>query len=337
MLPTETVTAAQLSALQTQSLVQHPLPEPTTLRPCIQRDKARFYIRTPVTVSVGELQWQLETQDVSADGLAIQLPTNAPLMLNQRLHINFSRWQTLTSKVKLDAIPYEIKNIRQWQGQKQVGLARIKNNCPESLNRFFDWVIAQNQQTLRHNHQDVITAAEAQLFSAALLPTLRSVPVFLGLDNSGGRQIQLIGQTAVNDADREHDFWLALEQQSLRWTELLKQAAHQDSDSLTTTLYAYKSGQSWTLAFEQDFSQAREKALYIRRGLDAGKFIAMHVTITALNGQEAEREFDLQQRLQQFRAQRAHRVRALRQQLSQLVGMLELTDISAHIRQFYSR
>jgi S1-C subfamily serine protease len=63
----------------------------------------------------------------------------------------------------------------------------------------------------------------------------------------------------------------------------------------------------------------------------------MHVTITALNGQEAEREFDLQQRLQQFRAQRAHRVRALRQQLSQLVGMLELTDISAHIRQFYSR
>lgn len=336
-LPTATVTAAQLSALQTPSPVQPQLPEPTTLRPCIQRDKARFYIRTPVTVSAGELQWQLETQDVSADGLAIQLPADAPVMLNQRLHIDFSRWQTLTSKVKLDAIPYQIKNIRQWQGHKQLGLARIKNNCPESLNRFFDRVIAQNQQSLRHNHQDKITAAEAQLFSAALLPTLRSVPVFLGLDNAGGRQIQLIGKTAVNETDSEHDFWLALEQQTLRWTELLKQAAHHDSDSLTTTLYAYKSGQSWTLALEQDFSQAREKALFIRRGLDASKFIAMHVTITALKGQEAEQEFDLQLRLQQFRTQRAHRVRALRQQLNQLVGMLELTDISALIRQFYSR
>ncbi len=337
MLPTQTVTAAQLSALQTPSLVQHQLPEPTTLRPCIQRDKARFFIRTPITVSAGELQWQLETQDVSADGLAIQLPADAPVMLNQRLHIDFSRWQTLTSKVKLDAIPYQIMNIRQWQGQQQLGLARIKNNCPESLNRFFDWVIAQNQQTLRHNNQDVITAAEGQLFSAALLPTLRSVPVFLGLDNAGGRQIQLIGKTAANQADREHDFWLALEQQSLRWAGLLKQATQQDGDSQTTTLYAYKTGQSWTLAIEQDFSQAREKALFIRRGLDASKFIAMHVTITALKGQEAEQEFDLQLRLQQFRTQRAHRVQALRQQLNQLVGMLELTDISALIRQIYSR
>lgn len=336
-LPTATVSAAQLSAWQTLSPMQHPLPEPTTLQPFIQRNKARFYIRTPITVHSGEVQWQVETQDVSADGLAIQLPADAAVVLNQRLHIDFNRWQTMTRKVKLDAIPYQIKNIRLWQGRKQVGLARIKNNCPESLNSFFDWVIAQNQQTLRQNHQDVITAAESRLFSTALFPALRSVPVFLGLDNAGGRQIQLIGKTAVNDAARNHDFWQAVEQHSLRWTELLKQAAHQDNATLTTTLYAHKSGQSWTLALEQDFSQAREKALFIRRGLDAHEFIAMHTTLTALKGQETEQENDLQQRLQQLRPQHAHRVRTLRQQLSQLVGMLELTDVSALIRHFYSR
>jgi len=336
-LPTATLTAAELSALKTESSTLQTLPEPTTLRSCIQRDKARFYIRTPVTVHAGELQWQLETQDVSANGLAIQLPADAPASLNQRLHIDFSRWQTLTHKVKLDAIPYEIKNIRLWQGQKQLGLARIRNNCPESLNGFFDWAIAQNQQSLRQNHQDVITAAEGQLFSAALLPSLRSVPVFLGLDNAGGRQIQLIGKTAVNQADRDYDFWLALEQQSLRWNELLKQAGQQESGNLVTTLYAYKTGQQWVLAFEQDFSQARDKALFIRRGLDAAEFIAMHTLVTVLKGHETEQEFDLQLRMQQLRSQRAHRVRALRQQLSQLIGMLELTDISALIRQFYAR
>jgi len=336
-LPTATVTASQLSAFRIAPCSLQQLPAPATLRPCIQRNKTRFYIRTPVTVHAGKTQWQLETVDVSADGLAIHLPGDAAVTLNQRLHIDFSRWQTLTRKVKLDAIPYQVKNIRPWQDKKQLGLARIKNNCPESLNTFFDWIIAQNQHNLRHNQQDVITAAEGRLFSEAVLPALRSVPVFLGLDNAGQRRFQLIGETAANQTAKGEDFWLALEQESLRWHELLKQADQQGNGSLITTLYAYKSGQHWILAFEQDFSQAREKALFIRRGLDAAKFIAMQASITVFKGHESEQESDLQTRLQQLRTQRAHRVRALRQQLSQLIGMLELTDISALIRQFYSR
>lgn len=336
-LPSSTVAATQLSAWQTAPIFIEQLPEPAPLRPCIHRDKARFYIHTPVTVHAQEQEWQLETLDVSADGLAIDLPDGAPISLNQRLQIDFSRWQTLTRKVKLDAIPYQIKNIRHWQGQHQLGLERIKQNCPESLNSFFDWVIQQNQQSLRHNHQDKVIAAEGQLLSEVVLPTLHTVPVFLGLDSEGQRRVLFIGQTQANQAAQNKDFWQGLEQQMLRWNNLLKQAGSEQSGSLSTTLYSYKSGQYWTHAFEEDFSQTRDKALFIQRALGAEAFRVMQTTISVLTGHEAELEHDLVSRLQQWRSQRAHRIRAIRQQLSQLVGMLEMTDISDIIRLQYTR
>lgn len=112
-------------------------------------------------------QWQLDTVDVSADGLAIKLPADVPIMLNQRLQLDFNRWQTLTKKANLSAVPYQVKNIRLWEGERQLGLARIKNNCPESLNQFFDWVIKQNQDKLRADTNDVISTAESHLFGQA--------------------------------------------------------------------------------------------------------------------------------------------------------------------------
>lgn len=334
-LPTNTVETENLQPWQTAESDKWQIPEPTSLRPCIQRDQARFYIHTPVTVQVQETQWQLETVDVSADGLSIRSPETVAISVNQRLHVGFSRWQTLTSKVKLDAIPYQIKNIRHWQGQHQLGLERIKHNCPDSLNRFFDQVIEQNQQSLRHNYQDQLTAAESQLLSSPALANLDTVPVFLGVDDEGQRRIIFVGNTESNQADKSEDYWLSLESLTRRWQTLLKPSSNDQRQSFSTCVYSYKNGQQWMHALEQDFSQPREKTLFIQRALSADAFKVMQTTLTAFTGQEAELEHDLLSRLQQWRSQRPHRTQALRQQLSQLVSMLEMKDISSMIQLHY--
>lgn len=336
---TTAVSAAQLRNLQTlKILIDEDLPTPETLVPHIQRDKERFYIHTPVTVKMGERQWQLQTLDVSADGLAIKLPADVPVAIKQRLQVDFTRWQTLTRKVKLEGIPYQVKNKLLWQDSIRLGLQRIKNNCPESLNNFFDWVITRNQESLRRDQDDLIKTAESKLFSQTLLPTLAGLPLFLGLDADGQRQIQLIGNTRDNQASRDAGLCQALEDHQLRLGELLKQAGTSEAGCMQTTLYAYDSGHNnWTLAFEQDFSHHRDKALFIQRGQAAKLFRVFHCTLSVLKGNEADRETDLIEQLQQWRQHNAHRVRAIRQQLAQLIGLVELTDISDLITGFYQR
>lgn len=337
--PKAEVSTNDVAALQTlKNVVNAELPHPSTLTSFIDRSNTRFYIRTPVIVSVDDQQWQLQTVDVSADGLALILPAEAKVHLNQRISINFTRWQTLTKQVELTHIPYQVKNKLCWEGELRLGLARLKNNCPESLNRFFEWVIKENEQKLRTNHHDVINTAESRLYAQTLLPTLDSVPLFIGLDNEGQRQVLLIGQTRDNQAIEDSGLWQALNAALIPLGELLKQANASESGSIDTTLYAYTGNhQHWNLALENDFHEARDKTLFIQRGLAAASFRVFRCQLSALKGSDSEREADLTEQLQRWRPQRAHRVRAIRQQLSQLLGLVELSEISEVITAFYAR
>lgn len=332
----EAVNQSQLSKMQTlKNFLGQDLPPPGQLKQHIHRQQSRFVIRTPVTLHYGEQQWQLDTHDVSSRGLSLTLSTDTDIAIEQRLTIDFRRWQTLTQKVDLHAIPYEVKNKQVWNGQLTLGLQRVTNNCPESLNRFFDWVIADNKDKLKIDHHDVIHAVEGRLFSHALTPTLRTVPVFLGIDTQGQRGISLIGTTAENAAEQFHlGVWDAISDELLRLSDMLK-ALPQGQNSLITTLYVYQTKHQWTLAFEQDFNHSRDKTLFIQRSISAESFKAYHCVLQPLSSNEINVEADLATQLMQWRHQRAHRVQQLRQQFSSLFGLMELTDITEAIKLFY--
>lgn len=339
MMPSDKVSDSQLNNLQTLRLfIDSASFTPETLDAYIQRDKARYYIRTPVIVRAGEQQWSINTLDASADGLAISLPADSGIKMNQRLLIDFERWQTLTDKVRLSAIPYEVRNTLYWQGSLRLGLQRIKNNCPESLNQFFDWAIKKNQEKLNVNQDDKIKAAQSRLYSLALMPTLPSIPLFLGFDSEGQRQIQVVGETQINHAARDEGLWQALNREQLRLAEQLKQLSSSQPGLSRSTLYAYTAhNEQWVLTFEEDFQNARDKALFIQRGLAASNFKVFATQLTAIKSQDAEQQADLMTELLQWRPQRAHKVASIRQQLSHLLGLLELTDITAVITAFYQQ
>ncbi len=330
------ISQAQISSLHTLKTSLSRDLYPATLQPFIQRACSRFYIRTPVTLHVDDQQWQLETRDVSAQGMSLTLPAEADISPNQRMNIDFVRWQTLTKKVNLQTIPYQVKSKRIWNGEMRLGLQRIKYNCPESLNTFFDWVIAENQDKLRIDHNDVFQAAESRLYSQQLTPTLNAVPVFLGMDQTGQRDISLVGVTANNGAEQiDSALWDALRAELLNISDMLKTLVHTQR-GLSTTLYAYQNKQQqWTIAFEQDFNHSRDKALFIERGISAVAFKAYHCVLHRLNGNETNKESDLSAQLMQLRTQRAHRVQQLRQQFSAVFGLMELNDISEIIKLFY--
>lgn len=336
--PNDIITAAQLKNEDTLTgFITSSAVEPESLDTYIHRHKARYYIHTPVTVHLDDgQQWSVTTLDVSADGLAIRLPGEVKMALNQRLHIDFDRWQTMTDKVRLSHIPYQVKNTLYWQGSLRLGLQRIKSSCPESLNQFFDWVIHLNQEKLTANQDDQIKMAENRFYSQTLLPTLNRLPLFLGFDSQGQRHIQLVGVTDSNAASNYQGLWQALEAAQLRLGEQLKRLVNTQQDICQTTLYAYADREDqWTLAFEDDFLLPHDKALFIQRGLSAPQFKVFSADLTVIKSQDIEQQEDLMTGLMQWRQQRAHRVSTIRQQLSHLLGLLELTDITAVISAFY--
>lgn len=328
-----------MAGLQTlKSFITSELPAPMPLTSFIQRGTPRFHIHTPVILHTTEQEWPLETVDVSADGLAIKLPADVPISVSQRLLVDFSRWQKLTRKVTLSAVPYQVKNITLWEGEQQIGLARAKNNCPESINQFFDWVIEQNQDKLRADTHDAISTAESHLFGQALLPTLDSVPLFLGLNPAGQRQLQLIGATRNNFAGDHPGLWQTLSTAQAKLATVLKQAGNNDDGCFDSFLYAYShNDDDWNLALEQDFSDPRDKAIWIQRGIAARTFRVFRCRVSVLKPADSESEADLLEQLQQWRQQRAHRVRDIRQQLSSLLALVELSDISAVVTAYYAR
>ncbi len=334
----EAVNHSTLSGLQIlKNPLNETLPPPGSLKEHIQRDLSRFYIRTPIILHIGDEQLQLETLDVSAEGMSLNVPADIPILPNQRISIDFTRWQTLTKKVKLQNIPYQVKNKQLWNKQLKLGLQRVKNNCPESLNDFFQWVIAQNQDKLKTDHNDVIQAAESRLFSSKLSPDLTSAPVFLGMNPQGYRDISLVGKTTSNAVeDTDSGLWFAIRPELRRISDMLKALNH-DQITLETTIYTYRNSQGqWSLAFEQDFNHSRDKTLFIQRGLAAEAFTVHHCVLQCLSGNEAHIESDLSAQLLQLRQQRPHKVQELRQQFSSLFGLMELTDITSVISLFYS-
>ena len=332
----QSVNQSQLSSLQSLKLFfDDDWAAPNSLQQHIERACSRFYIRTPVTIQLENQSWQVETLDVSAHGMSLYLPADTDISLNQRISANFIRWQTLTKKVNLQAIPYQVKNKQLWNGKLKLGLQRIRYNCPESLNQFFDWVIAENADKLKTDHDDVIKAAEGRLFSAQLTSTLTTLPVFLGMQE-GQRDITLVGMTDSNAAENvDKHFWTALRQQMLHLSEMLKALPH-EQNTLITTLYGYQnSQQQWSLAFEQEFNHSRDKTLWMQRALKNPSLIAYHCVIHPLSSDDAYLESDVADQLQQLRQLRAHKVQQLRQQFGSLFGLMELTDISPIIRLFY--
>jgi hypothetical protein len=305
------------------------IPKPSLLEPFIQRNTMRYNIRTEVTVRIGNRTWQTNSLDVSAEGLAISLPLNRNDSLEPRAYVDFTGWQKRTKKVTLTQIPFAVTNTRWWDGQLRIGLNRIKSNCAESINQYFDWVIEENARVLKANYDDIRTTAESTLYGEVLLQNLPSIPVFMWVDERNKRHIEKIGQTEQNKASSRNyeGFWPAFEATFIQVVDTLKKAGE-----LKTGLYAYATHGQWSVVYEHQFETPRSKQLFLQRCLAAEAFVAFHCSFTSIKPAEIEYHQDLMSQLQAWHQQRAHKVKAFRQRLRRLFGLVLITDVTQLVR-----
>ncbi|SFK12043.1 PilZ domain-containing protein [Methylophaga sulfidovorans] len=314
------------------------LPTPYALSHIIKRQVQRYQIHTPVIVHINEQQYETTSVDVSSHGLSVGLPLSIEVTLDKVVYVDFPRWQSQTKKVSLQRIPYQLKNKKRWKNQYQLGFERIHEHCSSSQDQFFNHVIASNQQQLKQNQDDVIQRHESRLFLPALLDTAESIPLFLGVDESGQRRISIVGCTELNNASQKSDnFWLSIEVHLAELHEQVKGFQAKEGESLNTALYGFESSQDqWQWMFDHQFIAQRDKDRFLQRALAAKQFYAFQCYISPISRREADKQTDLLPQLNQQRSKQAHRIKHIRRQLSELFAIAELTDITQLIQLMYA-
>jgi len=314
------------------------LPTPYALSHIIKRQVQRYQIRTPVVIHINEQQWETTSIDVSSHGLSVTLPLSIEVSLDKVFYVDFPRWQSQTKKVSLQRIPYQLKNKKRWKNRYQLGFERIHEHCSSSQDQFFNHVIASNQQQLKQNQDDLLQGHESRLFIPSLLDTAESIPLFLGADESGQRRIYIVGCTELNNAHQQSDnFWLSMEVHLAELHEQVKNFQAKEGESLNTALYGFGNSQDqWQWMFDHQFIAQHDKDWFLQRALTAKQFYAFQCYISPISRREADKQTDLLPQLNQQRSKQAHRIKHIRQQLSELFAIAELTDITPLIQLAYA-
>lgn len=330
----QAITEKELEALQIDT-ASRAVPSPKMLKTDISRETERFYIRTPITLHVDDNEYELQTLDFSADGLSILIPDYIQLNINQRVTIDFVRWQAQTQKVNLKQIPYQVKNKYFWAGEIRLGLARIRNNCPAVLTQFFTQMISNNQQSLRQNINDQIEAIESSIYADLLRTTLTSIPIYIGLNQEGKRSLQMIASTAQNQVMQLQGLWQAMEAEVATLSEWIKSHTSEKQPAFSTLIYAFSDNNtSWRIVYEHQLTDTSQKTMFIQRMMTAKSYRCFYAEFTRFHPEQLQ---DFAERFMVWHAQRANRIKTIRQSLTQLMGMVELTDISATLEALFSK
>jgi hypothetical protein len=157
------------------------------------------------------------------------------------------------------------------------------------------------------------------------------------MDEQNRRTIQMIASTQSNQAKQlPASFWEALKRHITEISERIRELSQNDSQSDNTTIYAYQEQQGdWQITFEETLQSARQKATLIHRLNSAADHRVFLCQLVAIPPTNKTLEKALPDSFLQWRNKRTAKVKQIRQQLHQLYGLIELTDISQLFSQVY--
>jgi hypothetical protein len=163
------------------------VPEPMQISPDYKVPDPHYFIKTPVIMSVQGADYEVMTSELSVSNVFIRLEQHIDIALDAHVRLNFTRWQSQTKTVKLNAVPYSIKHVSHWQGSTLLELERNSGMCTQSINHFFISAIERNREQLVENDLCHFIAPQSHLLIDAISKTMPAIPLYLAMDADNKR------------------------------------------------------------------------------------------------------------------------------------------------------
>ena len=308
-----------------------------------QRKETRFLLRTAVQVSVNNVLFKGHTEDISTQGLRIELDKSLPQTDMSRILLNFPQLQSVTSKYDLSGLPYVVRNI-----SKDGHVLHLQSLFTEGNNiakRFFETLIKSNHSKLRayRNDEEVPGIGEAlrNIYSHNIInvayflrkDSLDYVPDAVATSYLNNRLTQLLHFQAKPDQlnlyllyrnARLHQDFINHTMANLKPNDLpnmreLFVAFDPSKEIIHDAINSY---------FTEQFTNTEQRRQFITQALQNGQFIAVKVFL----GLTGRPDFEtMQSELNYVSSYALHKAKLLEEQLWNVSAMGDIIDVTDEV------
>ena len=308
-----------------------------------QRRETRFLLRTSVQVRVDGEVLNGHTEDISTQGLRIELEKSFYTTDKTQITLSFPQLQTVTSNYELLDLPYVLRNV-----SKDRHVLHLQNFVTEESNtarRFFGALIKSNRSKLRayRDEEEVSGIGEAlrNIYSHNVINVayfLRKdgidfVPDAVATSSTDNRLTQLLHFKAepgyfnlyplYRNAKMPHEF-INHTLETINSNERPKMRelfiAFDPSKELT--------GDAINSYFTEHFTQPEQRRQFIAQALQNGQFIAVKVFLARTGRPDFE---TIQSELNYVSVYAVHKSKLLEEQLWNIAAMGDIIDVTDEV------
>ena len=312
-----------------------------------QRRETRFLLRTPVTLSWGDMSFDGNTEDISPQGLKVQLDSPFNGDTDSMIKISFPNLQKVTVKYVLSDLPYAVRNISEDKCVLHLHAQTSERNS--TAKHFFDALIKANRSKLRSYRDEEEVPGIGEALRNIYARNILNVGYFLRKDEQGyvpDATATWAGQTRLTNLlhfksepghlnlyplyrnlTSKHDF-IENAMNSLKANErpMMRELFIAFDPSKDNLVDAIKS-----LVSEQ-FIKHEKRRQFISQALQHGQFIALKVFIAKTGRPDIEK---MQSELSYISVYALHKAKLLEEKLWNVTGVGDLVDVTDEVMRRY--
>jgi hypothetical protein len=308
-----------------------------------QRRETRFLLRTAVQVIIDGVVIEGHTEDISTQGLRIELDKFFHKAEKAKISLSFPQLQSVTSKYELSDLPYVVRNV-----SKDGHVAHLQNFVTEQSNtarRFFEALIKSNRSKLRAYRDEEEVPGIGEALRNIYAHNVINVAYFLRKDNADFVPDAVATSSASNRLSQLLQFQIEPGQFNLY---PLYRNAKTRHDFINSTLTNIKSndrpemrelfnafdpsketiGDAINSYFTEQFTKPELRRQFISQALQNGQFIAVKVFLARTGRPDVE---TMQSELNYVSVYAVHKAKILEEQLWNISAVGDSIDITAEV------
>lgn len=308
-----------------------------------QRRETRFLLRTAVTVNIDGVIINGHTEDISAQGLKIELDSFLHQGDTAKITLSFPQLQSVTSKYELSDLPYVVRNV-----SRDRNIIHLQNFVTEESNtarRFFEALIKSNRSKLKAYRDEEEVPGIGEALRNIYAQNVVNVAYFLRKDgieftpdasatsNTNNRLSQLLHFKAepehlnlfalYRNAKTRHEFvhrtLTDLKPNQRPEMRELFIAFDPSKETLNEAVHSMYSDQ---------FTRSEQRRQFIAQSLQNGQFIAVKVFLARTGRPDFE---TMQSELNYISVYAVHKAKVLEEQLWNVTAIGDLIDVTDEV------
>jgi hypothetical protein len=308
-----------------------------------QRRETRFLLRTAVQVSIDNVVIEGHTEDISTQGLRIELDKFFHQTDKAKVTLSFPQLQTVTSKFELSNLPYIVRHVS--KDQHVVHLQNFVTEESNTARRFFEALIKSNRSKLKayRDEEEVPGIGEAlrNIYAQNVInvayflrkDSVDFVPDAVATSSGTNRLTQLLHFQAkpghfnlyplYRNAKIRHDFI----------NHTLANMKPNERPEMRELLIAFDPskdliGAAINSHFTEQLSKPEQRKEFITEALQNGQFIAVKVFLARTGRPDFE---TMQSELNYVSVYAVHKAKLLEEQLWNVSAMGDIIDVTDEV------